>query len=417
MGDEIKPYEIAVPEADLADLKVRLARSRFPDELEAAEWDLGAPLADIRRLAKHWQTTFDWRAAEARLNRFPQFTTDVAAEGFEPVNLHFIHRRSEDPDAVPLLFIHGWPGSVYEGSKLIDALTQAQDQGGADDGPKFHVVAPSLPNYGFSSGVGRQGFSIDQYAEVLNKLMLRLGYDRYATQGGDWGWFISRALSHHYPQHVKATHLNLDVARPPGWLRHPVLALEHGVKPYSKHERDGFARSAWFLKEGSGYGAVHSTKPQTIGYGLSDSPVALLSWIYEKLHDWTDDYAWTDDEILTWISIYWFSTAGPAASVRIYYEFARVNRGEATRPGQMTQEQMMDWQPVVVGYSHFPKDVIVRPSVWTRTGGRVVFERTHPSGGHFPAWERPEDIAGDLREMFGRNGTAAVAVRGAGSKL
>ncbi|KAK7953029.1 hypothetical protein PG988_013723, partial [Apiospora saccharicola] len=408
--DDIKPYEIAVPESDLADLKVRLARSRFPDELEAAEWDLGVPLADVKRLAKYWLATFDWRAAEAKLNRFPQFTTDIAAEGFaDPVNLHFIHQRSDDPNAIPLLFIHGWPGSIYEGSKLIDALAQG---GAGPNHPSFHVVAPSLPNYGFSSGVGQRGFSIDQYAEVLNGLMLKLGYDQYATQGGDWGWFISRALSHHYPQHVKATHLNLDVARQPTWLKHPVLALEHSVRPYSQHEKDGFARSAWFLKEGSGYGAVHSTKPQTIGYGLADSPVALLSWIYEKLHDWTDDYPWTDDEILTWISIYWFSTAGPAASVRIYYEFARVNRGEATRPNQMTQEQMMDWQPITMGISHFPKDVIVRPSTWTRTGGRVVFEKTHPGGGHFPAWEKPDVIVKDLREMFGKNGPAAGVIKG-----
>lgn len=300
--DDIKPYEIAVPESDLADLKVRLARSRFPDELEAAEWDLGVPLADVKRLTKYWLASFDWRAAEARLNRFPQFTTDIPAEGFDPVNLHFIHQRSDDPNAIPLLFVHGWPGSIYEGSKLIDALAQG---GAGPNHPSFHVVAPSLPNYGFSSGVGQRGFSIDQYAEVLHGLMLKLGYDQYVTQGGDWGWFISRALSHHYPQHVKATHLNLDVARQPTWLKHPVLALEHRVKPYSQHERNGFARSAWFLKEGSGYGAMHSTKPQTIGYALADSPVALLSWIYEKLHDWTDDYPWTDDEILTWISIYW----------------------------------------------------------------------------------------------------------------
>ncbi|KAK8063037.1 alpha/beta-hydrolase [Apiospora hydei] len=400
--EDIQPYEITIPEPDLADLKVRLSRARLPDELEAAEWDLGAPLEDVRRLAKHWAAGFDWRKAEAELNRFQQFTTDVAADGFDPVKLHFIHQRSDDPDAIPLLFVHGWPGSIYEGTKLVDPLAK----GGAGNHPSFHVVVPSLPNYGFSGGVSKRGFSIDQYAEVLNKLMLKLGYDQYVTQGGDWGWFISRALSRHYPQHVKATHLNLDVARQPGWLKHPLLALEHGVKPYSRAEREGFARSEWFLKEGSGYGAVQTTKPQTIGYALSDSPVALLAWVYEKLHDWTDSYPWTDDEILTWVSIYWFSTAGPAASVRIYYEFARVNRGEATRPHQITQEQMMDWQSVPVGLSHFPKDLIIRPSSWTRALGRVVFEKTHPDGGHFPAWERPE-----------APGPAGAVVKRAGSKL
>ncbi|KAK6836117.1 microsomal epoxide hydrolase [Apiospora arundinis] len=413
MDDDIKPYEISVPEAELAELQVRLARARFPDELEAAEWDMGSPLADIQRLTKHWAASFDWRAAEAKLNQFPQFTTDLQADGFDPVNVHFIHQRSEDANAIPLLFIHGWPGSIYEATKIIGPLTQSSGNGGTS----FHVVAPSLPNYGFSGSVSKRGFSIDQYAEVLNKLMLKLGYDQYVTQGGDWGWFISRALSHHYPEHVKATHVNLDLARQPAWLKHPLLALEHQVKPYSQSEREGLARTQWFFKEGSGYSAVQTTKPQTLGYALADSPIALLSWIYEKLHDWTDDYPWTDDEILTWISIYWFSTAGPAASVRIYYEFARVNRGEGLRPGQLTQDQMLDWQPVVMGMSHFPKDVNAVPSTWTRARGRVVFERRHPKGGHFAAWEKPEAIIADLREMFAKDGPAGAVIKKGGSKL
>ncbi|KAK8116983.1 uncharacterized protein PG998_005264 [Apiospora kogelbergensis] len=410
MNDDIKPYEISVLDADLADLQVRLARARFPDELEAAEWDLGAPLDDIQRLTKYWATSFDWRAAEARLNRFAQFTTDLQADGFDPINMHFLHQRSKDPNAIPLLFVHGWPGSIYEGSKIIEPLTQP-----GSNGLSFHVVVPSLPNYGFSGGVSKRGFSIDQYAEVLNKLMLKLGYDQYVTQGGDWGWFISRALSHHYPQHVKATHVNLDLMRQPGWLKHPLLALEHSFMPYSQSEREGLARTNWFYKEGSGYGALQTTKPQTLGYALADSPVALLSWIYEKLHDWTDSYPWTDDEILTWISIYWFSTAGPAASVRVYYEFTRVNRGEG-KPGQMTQDQMLDWQPITMGVSHFPKDVIVAPLAWARARGNVVFESSHPSGGHFPAWEKPEVIVGDLRDMFAKNGPAGNVVK-TGSKL
>ncbi|KAK8079310.1 alpha/beta-hydrolase [Apiospora phragmitis] len=374
MDDDIKPYEIAVPERDLADLKVRLGRVRFPDELEAAEWDLGAPLEDVKRLAKHWQAGFDWRRAEAELKKFPQFTTDIQADGFDPVN-----RR---PGRHPLLFIHGWPGSIYEGTKLIDPLTQSSTSTG-NNHPSFHVIVPSLPNYGFSGGVSKRGFSIDQYAEVLHKLMLTLGYAQYVTQGGDWGWFISRALSAHYPQHVKATHLNLDLARQPGWLKHPLLALEHRVTPYSQHECEGFGRTSWFEKEGADTGPCSRRSRRR----------SAMRWRIVQ-------------------------HCRPAASLRIYYEFARVNRGEATRPGQMTQDQMIDWQPVPLGLSHFPKDVISLPSSWTRAGGRVVFEKTHPSGGHFPAWEKPEAIVGDLREMFAKDGPAGdVVKKNAGSKL
>jgi pimeloyl-ACP methyl ester carboxylesterase len=244
----------------------------------------------------------------------------------------------------------------------------------------------------------------EQHADVLNKLMLKLGYDEYVTQGGDWGWFITRSMSRQFPQHVKAQHLNTSIGRPPSLFKHPLLAIESTLKPWTQRERQGLARMQWFDKEGSAYNQVHATKPQTVGYGLSDSPVALLAWIYEKLHDWTDA------EICTWISIYWFSTAGPAASVRLYYEFKHSHHG----PGN-AWDKLLEWQNVKVGIGHFPGDVVAPPNAWTRTVGKIVYEKDHPSGGHFAAWEKPEAILEDLRAMFGKNGGARGVING--SKL
>ncbi|KAI1875465.1 hypothetical protein JX265_004523 [Neoarthrinium moseri] len=399
---DIKAYQISIKDSDISDLKDRLSRARFPDELEAAAWDLGTPLGDVKRLTQHWAETFDWRRAEAELNKFPQFTTPVQADGFEPLELHFIHQRSEAANAIPLLFVHGWPGSFLEGTKIIRPLAE-----GGDGHPAFHVVVPSLANYGFSEGTKKRGFSIDQHAEVLNQLMLKLGYGEYVTQGGDWGWAITRAMAKNYPQHSKAQHFNIAPARPPPFLKHPLLAIQSAVTPWTEQEKQAMGRTQWFMKEGNGYGQVHSTKPQTLGYALSDSPVALLGWIYEKLRDWTDAYPWTDDEILTWISIYWFSTAGPAASIRLYYE----NRHDTDAAGAEAWTRLMEWQNSKVGLGIFPKDIFMPPKPWTHQLGKVIYQKNHRSGGHFAAWERPEAIIGDLREMFGEKGGARGAVK------
>lgn len=190
----------------------------------------------------------------------------------------------------------------------------------SNNGVSFSVVAPSLPNFGWSQGVSKKGFGLVQYAEVCDQLMSSLGYKKYVTQGGDWGMYITRSIGLLYPHRCLASHINMIRASPPTFGKHPLLAIQHALTPYSEADKKGFARSEWFINEGSAYRTLQSTKPQTIGYAWNDSPVALLAWVYEKLHDWTDDYPWTDDEILTWVSIYYFSTAGPAASARIYYE-------------------------------------------------------------------------------------------------
>ncbi|KAK6209017.1 phosphoribosylformylglycinamidine synthase [Pestalotiopsis sp. IQ-011] len=403
---DIKPYTISVPASRLDDLKKRLALANFPDELDGAGWEMGAPLQDVKRLTSYWRDTFDWKASEEKLNAYPHFVTDIQCDGFEPLAIHFIHQKSSVKNAIPLLFIHGWPGHFEEVLKILGPLTQ----GDGVDAPAFHVVAPSLPNFGFSEGTSKRGFAQEQYAETVNKLMLKLGYNEYVTQGGDWGCHISRALAHLFPSNCRATHLNMDTGNPPTFLTNPVLAAQHVVTPYTKRESEGRARSEWFQKEGRGYNVEQSTKPQTLGYALADSPVACLAWIYEKLHDWTDAYPWTDDEVCEWVSIYWFSAAGPAASVRIYYETTHNVDG---REGKLGHDKLRSWSPgVKLGFSHFPMDLSVLPSTWVRTQGETVFEKEHENGGHFAAWERPAWLVEDVREMFGKKGGAYNVVKG-----
>ncbi len=216
---------------------------------------------------------------------------------------------------------------------------------------------------------------------------------------------ITRIMGLLYPHHVQASHINMVRGHKPTFLSNPILATQHALTPYSQRDKAGFARSTWFLKEGAGYRTEQSTKPQTLAYALADSPVGLLAWIYEKLHDWTDDYSWTDDEILTWVSIYLFSIAGPAASLRIYYEALH-----DAKLGRARTEQYIPH--VKLGLAHFPRELTVVPKSWGRTMGPVVYESEYESGGHFAAWERPNAIVKDLREMFGKGGGAYGCVKG-----
>ena len=231
------------------------------------------------------------------------------------------------------------------------------------------------------------------------------------TQGGDWGYWITRAMGLLYPDHVRASHINYPHSQAPSWTSQPLLALQHALTPYTDSDRLGRSRSQQFQQSGRGYSWQQSTKPQTLGYALADSPVGLLAWIYEKLHDWSDQYPWTEDEILTWVSIYWFSTAGPAASCRIYFESASDNQSLLSLgPSRV---RLMEYIPrVKLGLARFPREIFVAPKTWGRTLGPVVHESFHDSGGHFAAWERPEDLARDLHKMFGRGGGAYGVVEG-----
>ncbi|KAF1817350.1 epoxide hydrolase 1 [Eremomyces bilateralis CBS 781.70] len=399
------PFQVSFPEAGIDELKSKLSTVTFPGEIPLGEkdkWERGAPQAEIKRLVEYWKDGFDFKAAEAGLNTMPQFTAPVMVDGFGTLDIHFVHQKSEVERAVPLLFVHGWPGSFIEVQKLLPLLN------GDGKGPSFHIVAPSLPNFGFSEGVKKPGFGVEQYVEVCQKLMQTLGYTQYACQGGDWGMYITRALSLLHPESVKSVHINMIRAEPPSFTSNPLLWLQHALTPYSDADKAGLARTAWFAKSGRGYFIEQSTKPQTLGYALADSPVALLAWIVEKLHDWTDAYPWTDDEILTWISIYWFSRAGPAASVRIYYEIMHQSTPRMTDRTRLEKHIV----GVPLGLAYFPRELTVIPKTWARTLGKVVWESTSGKGGHFAAWERPDVIAGDLIAMHRKGGPCYGVVKG-----
>ncbi|KAF9453139.1 alpha/beta-hydrolase [Macrolepiota fuliginosa MF-IS2] len=391
------PFKIAVPDDDIAFLRQKLDLTRFPDELENAGRDYGAPLGDIQRLVAYWKDGYDWRKHEAQLNEeLPQFMQDIEVEGFGALSVHYVHKKSSVSSAIPLLFVHGWPGSFLEVRKILPLLVEAPAEH-----PNFHVVAIGLPAFGFSEAPKKKGFAIPQYAEVSHKLMLALGYNEYVTQGGDWGGVITQRIASVYGRkHNKAWHTNFPLSAPPHLWDRPMIYLKSLVKRLTAIEKAGLERTKWFDTESRGYFMEQSTQPQTLGYSLADSPAGLLGWIYEKLVVWTDDYPWTDDEVLTWISIYWFSRPGPAASVRIYYEYSKIG-----------MEAFNKHIPVNVptGHSYFPRELIIPPQSWLKTSN-VVFESRHESGGHFASYERPEALVGDLRKMFGKGGPAFAAV-------
>ncbi|KAH9922660.1 alpha/beta-hydrolase [Fomitopsis serialis] len=396
-----QPFTISVPDSEIELLRRKLEVTRLPDELDDAGWDYGAPLADVRRMVAYWKDGYDWRKAEAEINTLPQFTRDIEVDGFGALNIHYVHQKSTVENAVPLLFVHGWPGHFLEVRKMLPLLTA-----GSEDHPSFHVVALSLPNFGFSEAPKKKGFGSHQYAEVCNKLMLALGYSEYVVQGGDWGYLLGKVIVSDYGHKtVKAWHTNMPVSGPPSIWTHPgrfLAFLGSLALPWSERDKAGMARTMEARSKGMGYFKEQSTQPQTLGYSLADSPAGLLAWIYEKLVRWTDSYPWTDDEVLTWISVYWFSRAGPAASVRIYYEVT--GGGDPVAGGT--------WSSIPLGLSYFPKEIAVVPKLWARTIGNVVHESDHERGGHFAAFERPEDLAGDVRAMFAKGGPAYGVVPG-----
>ncbi|KAH9066052.1 Alpha/Beta hydrolase protein [Lactarius deliciosus] len=390
-----QPFQIAVSDDALALLKRKLDDTRLPDEVNAAEWAYGTPLADIKRLVSRWKDGYDWRTHERKLNALPMFTRPITVDGFGELSVHYVHQKSAAKGAIPLLFVNGFPGSTLEVTKVLPLLTAV-----SADHPSFHVVAPSLPGYAWSEGVLEKGFHGKHYAELFNKLMISLGYTEYVTQGGNWGNILTLTTASLYgPKHVKASHTNLPMSDPPKLFKNPIVLLKCLIMSFTSREREAAARTRDFFENRVGYSAIQSTKPQTLGYSLADSPVGLLAWVYEKLVTWTDAYPWTDDEVLTWISIFWFSRAGPAASVRLYYELTRT--GELINFPKTT---------VPVGLSFFPKELVRYPKVLLRSKGNIVFESEHEVGGHFAAYEQPEALVGDLRKMFGKSGPAAGVV-------
>ncbi|EXJ92432.1 hypothetical protein A1O3_00983 [Capronia epimyces CBS 606.96] len=403
------PFKIAVPEEKLRRLRQKLLLTEWPDEVPLKEpRSRGAPLQEVKGLVDHWLHSFDWRAVESRLNELPQFTTDIEVDGFGTYNVHFIHQKSSVPNAIPLIFLHGWPGSFIEVTKILPELVQ-----GGRDFPAFHVVAPSLIDYGFSQGNLKEGFGLAQHAEAYHKLMQSLGYSEYVSQGGDIGNFLTRFLALQYPGSCKAQHTNMPTPNAPD-ANNPkhaeVIAAIEAAGGLSDKDQKRLAMTQEHQASGMGYAIEHMTRPQTIGYSLADSPVGQLAWIYEKLVDWTAGYAWTADEVLTWVSIYRFSRAGPDAPQRIYYEMVHLDANSST-PTPVT-ELAAQYIDVPLGTSRFQKDVLSLPKVWDATMGPVVFQAEHDVGGHFAAWECPRELVSDLRRMFAREGPLYGCVDG-----
>ena len=320
-SDAIARFRINVPAATLKDLNERLARTRFPSEIEQSGWEYGTNLAYVKELVAYWRTKYDWRAQERKLNQLPQYTTTI-----DGVLIHFVHQRSSHASAIPLVMIHGWPGSFFEFTKVIGPLTEPAAFGGAA-ADAFHVVAVSLPGYGFSGKPRSSGYSPTRIARIVAQLMARLGYTRYGAQGGDWGASIVRQLGLVDREHLIGLHSNMCLANAPSGTNPNDGVPEAELKRMQAAQ----ARSANEL----GYFQIQSTRPMTLGYGLNDSPAGLAAWIVEKFRAWSDsdgdvERKFTKDELLTNVMIYWVTESGPS-SVRIYYE----NRVDAGLTGRV----------------------------------------------------------------------------------
>ncbi len=374
----IVPFKVQVPDAVLADLKQRLARTRFPGEIAGSNWDYGTNLGYLKELVTYWRDSFDWRAAERRLNQFNQFTTTI-----DGLDIHFIHQRSKNPNALALAVTHGWPGSVVEFGKIIGPLTEPTAHGGSAN-DAFHVVAISLPGFGFSGKPTERGYSPERIAGVIATLMARLGYTKYGLQGGDWGSSISRFVALNDASHVAGLHLNFCLAGPPAGAKDP----NEGVTP-AELERTR-ARATFFDTE-RGYFLEQSTKPQTVGYGLDDSPAGLAAWIVEKFRSWSDsdgnvEKSFTKDELLTNITLYWV-TQSATSSARIYYENQRA------KPPQGRVQ-------VPTACAVFPKEISIAPRRWVEAQYNLTRWTEMPRGGHFAAMEEPNLLVDDIRTFF-----------------
>ncbi|MGQ4387189.1 epoxide hydrolase family protein [Streptomyces sp. SAS_270] len=377
---EVRPFRIEIPEAQLQDLHTRLDLTRWPDELPGAGWEYGAPLSYVRDLAAHWRSGYDWRKHEAALNEIPQYVTEI-----DGTQVHFLHVRSPEPDALPLLLTHGWPGSVVEFLDVIGPLSDPRAHGG-DPADAFHLVIPAIPGFGFSGPTRERGWNVQRIAQAWAELMRRLGYERYGAQGGDWGAVISPELGRVAPDAVVGVHVNAASA---GFTPLGPLSAEDRAA-LSDRERERLALQQ-FGRDQLGYVAIQSTRPQTLAYGLNDSPVGQLAWIVEKFQEWTNpsavlpEDAVDRDRLLTNVMLYWLTgTAG--SSARLYYESASTWGSPPAPSG------------VPTGVANFAVDRAVR--VVAERSNTVAHWAEFDQGGHFAALETPDLLTGDVREFF-----------------
>ena len=374
---EIRPFTLAVSQAQLEDLSARLAMTRWPEKQTVGDWSQGVPLAALQDFAAYWQTGYDWRRCEARLNALGQFKTAI-----DGLDIHFLHIRSPHTGARPLIMTHGWPGSVIEFMGVIEALTDPAAHGGrAEDA--FDLVLPSLPGFGFSGKPTTTGWGVERIARAWGELMARLGYTRWFAQGGDWGAGVTTSIAVQQIAGCAGIHLNMPIGRP----------LAEDLASPTPAEAKALAALKHYQEWDAGYSTQQRTRPQTVGYGLVDSPVGLAGWIYEKMWAWTDNVgapedALSRDAMLDNIMLYWLTASG-TSSARLYWEsFGSFAPRDITLP---------------VAVSAYPKEILPTPRKWAERNYRnLVHWGEMDKGGHFAAWEQPEAFVRELRAGFGK---------------
>jgi pimeloyl-ACP methyl ester carboxylesterase len=370
----IRPFRIDVPDQVLDDLRGRLEQTRWPEQELVDDWSQGAPLSWIQDMCHYWQSGYDWRARESRLNRFDQFITEI-----DGLDIHFIHQRSPHPEARPLVITHGWPGSFVEFHKVIEPLADPTEHGGeATDA--FHVICPTLPGFGFSGKPDEPGWGVDRIATAWATLMARLGYDQYFAQGGDWGSAVTRSLGAQDGDHCAAIHITLAMGTRRSTDGDPTAEEQRAI--------DG---AEYYQRWDSGYSKQQATRPQTLGYGLADSPSGQAAWILEKFWAWTDcdghpENVLTRDELLDNVMLYW-ATNSATSSARIYWEsFGKPRAVDLAVP---------------VGVAVYPKEIVPPVRSWMAADyPNIVHWSEQPRGGHFAAFEQPELFVADVRTCF-----------------
>ncbi|MFT4635697.1 MAG: pimeloyl-ACP methyl ester carboxylesterase [Arenicella sp.] len=375
MSNIARPFRVDIDQSAIDDLKQRLANSRLPETQTVDDWSQGIPLETVQEFSDYWRHHYDWFACQDRLNRYPQYLIEI-----DGVDIHFLHIKSPEPSARPLLMTHGWPGSMLEFIELIGPLTNPTKYGGSAE-DAYHLVLPSLPGYGFSAKPTSVGWSTEKIASAWDSLMVNIGYHRYFAQGGDWGGVVTASIGAQNLGHCAGIHLNLVVVGPPDMdiVKAPTPDEVKALTQYQK-----------YLKEGAAYAAIQGTRPQTIGYALADSPIGQMAWILEKFHQWSSPDAlqknFSKDHLLDNISLYWLSNSA-ASSARLYWHsFAKSDLSEVTLP---------------TGASIFENELIQPSRRWAEQRFKnIQFWQENKGGGHFAAMELPELFVQQLRECF-----------------
>jgi pimeloyl-ACP methyl ester carboxylesterase len=385
----LRPFRVEVPEEALTDLRRRVMMTRWPDKETVSDRSQGAKLAKVRPLVEYWGINYDWRKVEAELNRLPQFITDI-----DGLDIQFAHIRSPHDDALPLLITHGWPGSVIELLKVIDPLTNPTAAGGRPE-DAFHLVLPSLPGYGFSGRPTTTGWNPARTARAFHQLMIRCGYRRYVSQGGDWGAIISQVLAVQAPKGLLGIHVNMPGTVPADVLRH-LRNFDPAPAELSDTETVAYDRLLHFYRDGYGYAAMMNQSPQTIGYALADSPVGMAAYYYDKIAEWTDSGGEPEkvlryDEMLDTISLYWLTNTGTSSS-RSYWEGALAEGGPF---------DAVEIPTVPVAVTVYPGEIYRAPRSWGEKNFKnLIYWNEVDKGGHFAAWEQPELFSTEVRAAF-----------------